>query len=313
EYSGRPLIVVLWKHPPTDGLKRLGAANVRIEGSGARVLAISRQSVADNAKLHAARGLPFPLLSDRQGTAWSALGCAADTRRIAVLDANQRLAALLPESDAGLAAAIAWLESEAPRRRERMLTNHPPVLVIPRVLSESDCRNLIAAWHKLHDNALAHPEIATAIASSQKFIREYGKVFQYTIDDPALTARLDAKLAPRIGQELHKGFQTIAPQREDWRLACYDIADSGHLPPHRDNVNTHTTHRRFTVSITLNGGAFVGGNLVFAEYSDHAYDVETGSAVIFSASVLHEVTPVTSGRRMALLTHLFGQPPTVTR
>ena len=100
---------------------------------------------------------------------------------------------------------------------------------------------------------------------------------------------------------------TSAPQREDWRPACYDVADTGHLPPHRDNVNTHTAHRRFTVSITLNGGAFTGGNLVFREYSEHAYDVETGSAVIFSASVLHEVTPVTSGRRMALLTHLFGE------
>ena len=40
--------------------------------------------------------------------------------------------------------------------------------------------------------------------------------------------------------------------------------------------------------------------------SDHFYDVDEGTAIVWSASLLHEVQPVTAGRRFILGAHLYG-------
>ena len=58
--------------------------------------------------------------------------------------------------------------------------------------------------------------------------------------------------------------------------------------------------------MSLNGGTFEGGELRFGEYGRQGYLVPTGAAVIWSCSLLHEVLPVTAGRRFILGIHLFG-------
>jgi predicted 2-oxoglutarate/Fe(II)-dependent dioxygenase YbiX len=45
---------------------------------------------------------------------------------------------------------------------------------------------------------------------------------------------------------------------------------------------------------------YAGGTLVLPEY-DARFDAATGSAVVYGASVLHAVEPVTAGRRFALV------------
>ena len=42
------------------------------------------------------------------------------------------------------------------------------------------------------------------------------------------------------------------------------------------------------------------------EYGPDLYAPETGGAIVFSCTNLHEATPVTAGTRYALLTFLFG-------
>ena len=103
-----------------------------------------------------------------------------------------------------------------------------------------------------------------------------------------------------------KAFGYRPTKREEYRIACYDAAEGGSLPPHRDNPTEATQHRRFTVSVNLNNGAFEGGGLTFRESSDHIYDVAAGTAIVWSCSLLHEVLPVTSGRRFILGAHLYG-------
>ena len=44
----------------------------------------------------------------------------------------------------------------------------------------------------------------------------------------------------------------------------------------------------------------------FREYGDYLYEVERGTAVIWSASLLHEVMPVTDGARFVLGVHMYG-------
>ena len=105
--------------------------------------------------------------------------------------------------------------------------------------------------------------------------------------------------------EISKAFDTRAPQREALALSCYDAADGGMLRPHRDCASRETRHRRFTLSVALND-AYEGGALRFREYGEQLYGLPVGTAIIFSAALLHEVLPITAGRRFALVTHLYG-------
>ncbi len=59
--------------------------------------------------------------------------------------------------------------------------------------------------------------------------------------------------------------------------------------------------------MNLNTGEYEGGELLFPEYNDHRYCPPAGGGIIFSASLLHEAAPVTSGRRYVLLTFLHGE------
>jgi len=56
----------------------------------------------------------------------------------------------------------------------------------------------------------------------------------------------------------------------------------------------------------LNAGDYEGGRLRFPEYGDHGYEVERGTGIVWSRSPLHEVDPVTRGRRFILGTHFFN-------
>jgi predicted 2-oxoglutarate/Fe(II)-dependent dioxygenase YbiX len=129
---------------------------------------------------------------------------------------------------------------------------------------------------------------------------------QYVLRDPALSRELDREMLRRVVPEMDKAFGYRPARREDYRIACYDAAEGGSLPAHRDNPTENTRHRRFTVSVNLNNHEFEGGELAFREYSDHLYDVEAGTAIVWSCSLLHEVMPVTAGRRFILGAHLFG-------
>jgi len=55
--------------------------------------------------------------------------------------------------------------------------------------------------------------------------------------------------------------------------------------------------------VNLNDG-YEGGELHFPEYGPHLYRPEAGGAILFSCSLLHEVLPVTRGRRFTLLSFL---------
>ena len=70
---------------------------------------------------------------------------------------------------------------------------------------------------------------------------------------------------------------------------------------HRDNTTKGTAHRRFAVSLNLNDD-FEGGELVFPEFAGVRVSPPAGGAAVFSCSLLHQVLPVTRGRRFVLTT-----------
>ncbi|HZC56122.1 MAG TPA: 2OG-Fe(II) oxygenase, partial [Xanthobacteraceae bacterium] len=87
---------------------------------------------------------------------------------------------------------------------------------------------------------------------------------------------------------------------------CYDSAIGGHFYRHRDNVNAGAQHRRFAVTINLNGD-YDGCDLTFPEFGTRTYRAPHGGAIVFSCGALHQVTPVTRGKRFAFLAFLYGE------
>jgi predicted 2-oxoglutarate/Fe(II)-dependent dioxygenase YbiX len=107
-------------------------------------------------------------------------------------------------------------------------------------------------------------------------------------------------------------FQFQATRMDRYIVACYDSAIGGHFYRHRDNVNAGAQHRRFAISMNLNSD-YDGCDLVFPEFGRRAYRAPCGGAIVFSCGALHQVTPVTRGRRYAFLAFLYGEADAALR
>ena len=68
----------------------------------------------------------------------------------------------------------------------------------------------------------------------------------------------------------------------------------------------HLTALCAAVDLPVNAD-FEGGEISFPEYSAQSFKAAPGTAVVFSASILHEVSRVTRGRRYVFLTFLFDE------
>ena len=96
--------------------------------------------------------------------------------------------------------------------------------------------------------------------------------------------------APRFPDEVAKAFAYEATRFEGFKIARYD-APEGRFLAHRDNLSPSTRHRRFALTLNLNDG-YEGGRLRFPEYGPMLYRPPAGGALLFSCSLLHEVTPL---------------------
>jgi predicted 2-oxoglutarate/Fe(II)-dependent dioxygenase YbiX len=119
-------------------------------------------------------------------------------------------------------------------------------------------------------------------------------------------AALRARIGRRICPEIKKAFQFMVSRIERDLVARYDAETGGHFGPHRDDTGLLVAHRRFAVSINLNDD-FDGGEISFPEFSPQGIKAPPGTAVVFSASLLHQVSRVTRGRRYVFLTFLFDE------
>ena len=89
-------------------------------------------------------------------------------------------------------------------------------------------------------------------------------------------------------------------------VSCYDAETGGHFTRHRDNVNLGARHRRFAASFNLNDG-FEGCELVFPEFGRRLYKPPRGGAIVFSTGALHQVLPITRGKRYAFVPFFYGE------
>lgn len=181
-----------------------------------------------------------------------------------------------------------------------------PVLILPRILEPAFCKHLIGLYQSgggTETGVMVEMDGQTVMVHDPLFKRRR----DHQIQDEDTRTAIRGLLWRRLVPEMRKAFQFDATHIERYIIACYDAAEGGHFVPHRDNTTPGTAHRRFAVTVNLNQD-YEGGDLRFPEFGGRLYRAPVGGAVVFSCSLLHEVTPVIKGKRFALLPFLYDGP-----
>jgi predicted 2-oxoglutarate/Fe(II)-dependent dioxygenase YbiX len=237
---------------------------------------------------HDARWLAVCDLDDHTATLLRGL-----VRCTLLIDPAGRIAARNDDGDEG-----ALIEARARRRQHATAA---PVLVVPDVFEATLCTSLIERWHAATtvDNAIS------ALGGSTHHDDAIKRRRDWILDDGALEAELRRRLSRRAYPALRAAFQFEVADVEGFRVGCYDANDEGRFYAHRDDANAATMHRRFALSVNLCRGAYEGGRLHLPEF-EATLDAPTGAAVMYSATLLHEVEAVTRGRRFVLVGFFSG-------
>jgi predicted 2-oxoglutarate/Fe(II)-dependent dioxygenase YbiX len=222
-------------------------------------------------------------------------------------DRAMRLAALA-RADEAEAAVMQMLAALAalPREAQGLVSCPAPVLVVPGVLDADACARMIARFEGGDhvEGAMASVDgedgLVNRVDAAKKQRRDL-------VLDPgeALHAEVMAALSGRLIPEIKKAFQAEVAFVDRALIARYDDT-GGYFKRHRDNASPHVAFREFAVSLNLNTGDYDGGGLIFPEFNDCEHQPPRGAACVFSASLLHEASPVTRGRRYVLLTFVHG-------
>ncbi len=230
-------------------------------------------------------------------------------RVLSRIDASARDAGTL---SAALCAALAAADIGA----RDSVSNHAPVLLVPRVL-EPALIERVRDWFRTggegqDSGVIVHErgEPVFRLDPTVKMRREA------RVEDPDLDAELHDRLMRRVLPEIGRAFSFDVKQREAFKVLRYQAppavdamdtptAAGGYFRAHRDNDARDVAHRRFAMTLNLNSGEYTGGRLRFPEFGPREYEAPSGGALLFSCSLLHEVTDLTAGTRYAMTSFLF--------
>ena len=176
-----------------------------------------------------------------------------------------------------------------------------PVLVLPNVFDAGLCRRLIDLYDENGGG-----ESGVMRNNVGVYDRSFKSRKDYSLVDPKLITHVQVLISRRILPEIEKLFFMKITRMERYMVGCYSSEDGGHFRPHRDNNSEITAHRRFAVSINLNGD-FEGGEVSFPEYNPRGIKAPPGWAVVFPCAALHMVSRVTRGRRYAFLPFVYDE------
>jgi hypothetical protein len=273
-----------------------------------RVLALDGRAVLVHGAGQPREHAGLESAADADGTAFGLFDAAQGSQRLVLVAPNRHVAYV----GADAAAAEAELERIAPSRAPIAMTiSHPPILVVPDVFSRADCKKLINIF-AMQGQVYVEPGHGTLPPGNSDYkqkIPEYGRKdrVDHWIRQPETNAFVDDRLSRRLFPEILKCFQYKITRREVYRIGCYQGERGGELHGHRDNTRPMVAHRRFACSVNLNTEQFEGGELRFPEFGNQLYRPETGAAIVFSCSLLHEPLHVVAGKRFVLLSFLYGE------
>ncbi|WP_448563594.1 2OG-Fe(II) oxygenase [Trichothermofontia sp.] len=314
DFIGQPLVFFLYdRHDDPHVLSILYTLRDHYPEVSSRkitVAAINSHTIADNAELAQQQAISFPLLSlerDKMmyyfgigpgGTGYKVVLFRPSYRVLKVYDT------IVPNQF--VAQVLADIQTEIQVEPPRYIPMQAPVLIIPDVCNRDFCRYLIHVWE-----TQGHEDSGSMIQKDGKTVGVYNydrKIRKdHFIKDRNLIDQLKTLISAYVSPEIKKAFQYEVSRFEDFRIICYESERGGYFRPHRDNTTDATAHRRWAMSINLNTEEYEGGYLRFPEYAPHLYRPETGCAVIFSCSILHEVTDIEQGNRFALTSFLYGE------
>jgi len=286
--------------PTTCGQARvywLGTPPVSVVTSLAEVLQ------ACETLLHVVAGMPPDSSTDYPSCLLDRLGelgrAFASTGPLAiVVDAAGRVADVLgqPTPDA-IAARVTQLYTAS---RPAVVQAKAPVLLLERVVDPGLCRTLIDYWQR-------KDKISNTVGGLQGNVvnGDVKRRHDVQLDDPRLFVPLRDCLVRRVVPAIQRAFHISIMVIEAPIIGCYDVESGGRFGRHRDNTSSYTAHRQFALSLNLNPDEeYAGGELRFPEFGRELYRPVAGGALVFSASLLHEVVPLTRGRRFGVFTFL---------
>ena len=170
---------------------------------------------------------------------------------------------------------------------------HPPVLLVLNVLNQQDCFHLMNIFETRGSDFVepGHMQLGKRKTDCKMRIPDQGR--QDRVDHWVVEAEtqnfISNKLHKRLFPEIEKAFNYEITRHERYRIARYEGMRGGEKVGHRDNTEASVAHRRFAVTINLNCECYEGAELKFPEFSPKLYKPKTGSAIVFSCSLLHEV------------------------
>ncbi len=186
-----------------------------------------------------------------------------------------------------------------------------PALIVPRVFDFELCDFLVQVYDKIggkDSGFLFDRDGNTSTLVDYRLKRRN----DLSILVPEVRETIRGQIVRRLAPAIERFFQFSATRMDRYIVACYDSAIGGHFHRHRDNVNVGAQHRRFAVTINLNND-YDGCDLVFPEFGRRSYRAPHGGAIVFSCGALHQVTPVTRGKRYAFLAFLYGEADAALR
>jgi predicted 2-oxoglutarate/Fe(II)-dependent dioxygenase YbiX/peroxiredoxin len=251
-------------------------------------------------------------LADYDGAISRSFG-AAEMPRTIVLDPMLRAIADIPwDYAAGHAPTVRNVLQSLPAVDDSAgVPLSAPVLIVPRVLDFELCDVLIQFYEKLggkDSGFLFDVDGKTTRLLDYRLKRRN----DLSVAHPQLREAVRGQIVRRLVPAVERFFQFQATRMDRYIVACYDSAVGGHFYRHRDNVNVGAQHRRFAVTINLNKD-YEGCDLVLPEFGRRPYRAPHGGAMVFSCGALHQVTPITSGRRYAFLAFLYGEADAALR
>jgi predicted 2-oxoglutarate/Fe(II)-dependent dioxygenase YbiX/peroxiredoxin len=251
-------------------------------------------------------------IADYDGAVSRAFG-AADAPRTIVLDPMLRAVANVAWSEpAGHGETVRAVLRSLPAVDDAAgVPLCAPVLIVPRIFDFALCEVLVQFYDKLggkDSGFLFDADGKTTRVVDYRLKRRNDLDVAHPQLREAIRSQIVRRLIPAIAQY----FQFDATRMDRSIVACYDSDVGGHFHRHRDNVNIGAQHRRFAVTINLNSG-YEGCDLVFPEFGSRRYCAPHGGAIVFSCGVLHQVTPITRGRRYAFLAFLYGEADAALR
>ena len=260
-------------------------------------------------RLAAASSAAFGFIADYDG----ALSARFGASRTIVLDPMLRAIANIPfDHPEGHGAVLSRLIAGLPSVDGNAgVPLTAPALIVPRVLEFPFCELLVRFYEEMggaDSGFLLDREGRTHTVVDHRYKRRQDLV----IVEPKLREAVRERIVRRLVPEIERFFQFRATRMDRYMVSCYDSTLGGHFSRHRDNVNAGARHRRFAASINLNGD-YDGCELIFPEFGRRTYKAPVGGAIVFSCGALHQVTPVTRGRRYAFVPFFYGEEDAALR